>query len=819
MAERRTDAAKVADDWVPVAPAAAPVATRGASSKDAGDWTPVETRRKEPISGGERKALADEARVMAEQGFVPEGAKAFAYPALNTALFNVPSHVATTIDLIRRPDASYRELYKQQKEYEEALARRNPTESMAGTGAGIVGSVVTPLGPIGAIGRGAATAAGRFGLGRYGQAAASGAGLGAATTGISEAVEKVPLAETPGQFFKDVGTSAGIGTVAGGVLGPAVEKVATKFAKQPEVSFFDPARAGVQKLSPESEQAVKQAFPDMSADEISAMTPQFIKKFEEKGISAAAARESLMEGYGIPPSKSMATGIKPPMAAQEAAGETEVQAREKLANAATSLFGVPPPKDATGQDLFQHLIKARDLARTNYEIVRNSSGTFKEEMLTNISPFIRASLNKSGFPTDLSQYPQYSTAARALDMIDTGIGSGTLPLNKPLNIANLDVAYKGINKFWREARDDADKAALNAIREGYKDSIKYAIFQRMFSGDGQQLLRDIENSNLMFQAYKNMFSGKDAGGEIVKRAVDKMRDANGRIPDVLGPEAAEAAAAVVNSGLIDPSKSTVVYKKLETILSGNPAAMESVKRYIRASAFDAKGDITKLPEAVNEFFGKNPELAKKVFTPDEIREAKNLARAVKVATERRVSEEEKNSMIVSALRRATGSLIGTAMTANGGPFLQAAAALAGDAAGAAPKAWTSAAKKRAERAGAPSAKPNISGRGVEIQRPTYSRKTGFDMVPYRVYPGIRDIEAVAPVYTPPGYGLPPEENIGADGSRAPRKAGGRVTTASQLIASVERAKQKVNNTTKPLMKASDDHIAHALAIANRHLED
>jgi len=64
-----------------------------------------------------------------------------------------------------------------------------------------------------------------------------------------------------------------------------------------------------------------------------------------------------------------------------------------------------------------------------------------------------------------------------------------------------------------------------------------------------------------------------------------------------------------------------------------------------------------------------------------------------------------------------------------------------------------------------------------------------------------------------------EAKEGMAEERPQRKAGGRVTTASQLIASVERAKQKVNNTTKPLMKASDDHIAHALAIANRHLED
>jgi hypothetical protein len=73
-------------------------------------------------------------------------------------------------------------------------------------------------------------------------------------------------------------------------------------------------------------------------------------------------------------------------------------------------------------------------------------------------------------------------------------------------------------------------------------------------------------------------------------------------------------------------------------------------------------------------------------------------------------------------------------------------------------------------------------------------------------------------YAPYQAGTVIEEAKEGMQERPQRKAGGRVTTASQLIASVERAKQRVNNTTKPLMRASDDQIARALAIANRHLE-
>lgn len=55
--------------------------------------------------------------------------------------------------------------------------------------------------------------------------------------------------------------------------------------------------------------------------------------------------------------------------------------------------------------------------------------------------------------------------------------------------------------------------------------------------------------------------------------------------------------------------------------------------------------------------------------------------------------------------------------------------------------------------------------------------------------------------------------------RPQRASGGRVKTASQLITAVEDAKRKVNNTTKPLMNVPDEHIARALEVANKHLED
>lgn len=785
------------DDWTPV-------------RED--DFAPVETRRAVAVTGGEKQAVSDEAKVAAERGVVPEGVKAFAYPAANVALFNIPSHIAATADYLTAPKGTeYGEVYKRQKEYEEALARRNPTESMAGTGAGIVGSIAVPLGPVATLGRGAAAGAARLGLGRFGQASASGATIGGASAGLSEAIEKAPsLIESPGETLKGVGTTAGLGTAVGAVLGPAAEKVATKFfAKQPDVLIPDPSRAGAQKLSPEAEKAVKQAFPDMTADDLRAMTQSFSAKFQDKGISADAAREAATEMFGIAPSKSMATGIKAPKAAAEAAEETTDIAREKLAGAAKSLFGTAPPPGATVDELFNNVKIAREMASRHYEITKATPGTFSEDIIQTINPTIYRTLEVRGFPsgTELKQYPQYGKAAEALKMIETGIGSGNYPLSQPLTIGNLDVVYKGINKLWRETTDEADRAALNAIREGFNNVIEKGIRNNLFSGNGEQLLADLKQSRILYQAYKNTVKGKDPAGKIVETAIQRMRGPDGKLLENLDPAAATAAAAIVNSRLIDPVLGPMVYKRLETILGSKSQGMETINKYIRAKAFDSSDDIEKLPESINNFFKNNPEIAKRVFTPAEIREARNLARAVQVATRRRITEEEREALLTAAARRVSGPIIGAISMTNTGMLGQIIGGIAGDIAMASPKAWTSIGKRRAEAAGAPITKPQISGRGVETP-----------LLPYRVYPGVRDIGAFVPTETEPGYQLPPE-NVITVNPRPQRKAGGRVKTASQLIMAVEQAKRSVNNTTKPLMNVPDEHIARALEVANKHLED
>jgi hypothetical protein len=58
-----------------------------------------------------------------------------------------------------------------------------------------------------------------------------------------------------------------------------------------------------------------------------------------------------------------------------------------------------------------------------------------------------------------------------------------------------------------------------------------------------------------------------------------------------------------------------------------------------------------------------------------------------------------------------------------------------------------------------------------------------------------------------------------DSVREGRATGGRVATADKLIGMVDRAKKSINNQTEELLKTPDSHVAQALEVANRHLED
>lgn len=58
----------------------------------------------------------------------------------------------------------------------------------------------------------------------------------------------------------------------------------------------------------------------------------------------------------------------------------------------------------------------------------------------------------------------------------------------------------------------------------------------------------------------------------------------------------------------------------------------------------------------------------------------------------------------------------------------------------------------------------------------------------------------------------------SENERQGRKSGGRVMSASHMLAAAERAKKNISGKTKVLLNSSDDHVAKALEVAKQNLE-
>ena len=129
-------------------------------------------------------------------------------------------------------------------------------------------------------------------------------------------------------------------------------------------------------------------------------------------------------------------------------------------------------------------------------------------------------------------------------------------------------------------------------------------------------------------------------------------------------------------------------------------------------------------------------------------------------------------------------------------------------------------KKAVEAAGAPKYKPEsewIKGRAIRPSAMPF--EAGFAQpseLPFMPRNISREEET--------GYGPPtelPPLTIPGPGNRPGRATGGRTTgnsISAQLMADIERAKKQVNNSTKVLLNADDNHVAKALEIANQNSE-
>jgi hypothetical protein len=749
------------------------------------------------VGAGQRQFENDKKILADAAGVVPDDIKAATYSGLNALLLNAPTPVVAAYTAYKE-NRPFADTFKEQKEYEDALARQYPKASMAGTAAGLGAGMLVGTGEIGAATEAAGAAARAATASRLGEGLLSGAAgkaaelgtAGATAAGMSGAAGYLGSMD-PNQALKDAALGFGLGAAGQAVL----PSIANYFTKNPNV--LDESG----NLTKEASDAVSSAFKGkLSDDDINAFKDKIAANMARSGLTDAAAKQALLESQGITPTRSMVTGVKPPASVADIDQKATQEAQDLLSQKAQALAGQAPSSTDLGEALHQAERDAHLLAQTQYEKTFSNTGNFDAGIYKTVLPTVQKQLRQDKIP-NLSQGDIYNQSQAAMDYLEKGIAAGNMPYPyEPNNMRNIEQVRQQLNSYWAQAKGK-DRIAMNSIIDGYDNTIVNAVNNDMFSGNGRQLLDDMQQARDLWSAYKTKFySPYGAGATNFNQAVKSLADqATGKIGEDLSSGAAATATATLNSGLANPKLGAAVYDRLQNAFGKGSDQMGLVNQQIRSNVLNTAGDLTKLPDSIDDFLTRNPDLANRVFTPDEMSQMRRLSQSIKVINQAPVPESKKSSMIMDAVKEVGsglaglitwnlhGGLVGGA-TYLGTRTLSGAATLA--------NTWYD---RYLERAGAPSLTRAPSALQV------------FDTAPNTAVP-IKNVTALQSPQEEPFYGpptsLPP--------MRQTRKTGGRV--ANKITTAVERAKKQVNGSTEQLLSADDNHVARALEIANQRIE-
>lgn len=746
------------------------------------------------VTPGEKEFASDRALLDKSQGVVPETLKAGAYSAGNALLLNAvtPAVAGYTALSENKP---FSQAFQEQKQYEEALSRQHPTASMVGTGAGLGAGLLVGTGELGLAAEGAGTAAraataSRLGEGLLSQTAGKAAELGTAgaTSGAIAGTAGYLGTMDPSQALHDAAIGAGLGAAGQAVL-PALTSY---FTKNPQV--LDASG----NLTPEASNAISRAFDGrMSPADIASFKDKITENMQKAGPTEAAARQAVLESQGVTPTRSMVTGEKPPTSAADISEAANIAAEDKLRAQAQKFAGAPSTSTDVGEALHQAERDAHLAAQDQYEQAFSGKGKFDSDIYDNVVPTIQKQLRSDKVP-DLKQGDIYTQSQNAMDYLEKGIGAGNMPFpNQPNNMMNIEQVRKQLNSYWAQAKG-ADRVAMNSIIDGYDKTIVNAVNNGLFSGDGRQMLSDMQQARDLWSTYKtNFYSPSGGGAQPFNSAIKKMADqASGKISDDLTTGSAEAATGILNSGLMNPNMGLGVYQRLEKVFGPNSQQMDLVNQQIRNRVFNTAGDLTQLPKSIDSFLSENPSVAAKAFSPDELAQMRRLSESIKIINQRQVPAQQKDSMILNAVKDIGNTIAaGIAYNLHGAKFA-GATYLGAKTLASGYQAGKGVLERMAERSGAPTGK-------VPSALQVFDQNSSVGALPL-------NLQAMSSTPEEPEYQAPTPLRPG-------RKDGGRI--GNKIITAVERAKRNVNNTTEPLLNADDNHIAHALEIANQRTGD
>lgn len=734
---------------------------------------------KKEMQPGAKQALSDEEIVAKERGFVPDPVKAGFRSGAEAALFGAPVY-GFAAQRAYSENIPFQEALKKERAYQEALSRQNPLSSAVGTGAGILAGTVVPVGVLGTAATRGAQLAGRLTTSPTLRSAASGAILGGGTGAVSGALEKFgtegytaeDIARDPAAFAKEVGKSGLIGAGTGAVLSPIVEKALAK-TMAPEV----------------------------------------------------AAKVSTLESQGIKPSREMVTGVAAPEGMpSRTAAEMSDEAKRILTEKQQSIItpGIGP--DTTAEALGKEGRAAFLAAKQHYEDFTNTPGVLDfgaTGPASHVLNFVDSTLTAKGINpnwTDLrNNYPGANDVAKTLQISLQDLESRQAPLTiKDFMQINdeLKIARQG-------ARNLNDRQAADAIIAGFKNSINDAVISGIFQGgpaNRAAALGKLAQADKSWSEFKKTFEpSRGSDTKIFNRIMKEMIDPNtGYLADTVTPQMTQAAQNIIDANIIHPRLGPALYSKLESTLGSGTPAMDNLNAMIRNNMM--KGELKDLPSQITQYtqssslpvtlraFGAKDgnlrsldaaatDTVETAAAKQKLLDLQNMGKAIEIINKKPISDEKKQAYIMPLIKKYGPTLAGAALGFPHG-IEAAIGALAGKGLGETASGIGAIRAARAQRAGAPrELTPEAAGMGIPVMKDSLTMR-----------PVISNVQALEPTEREPGYGIPRQ-----------RASGGRVMTADDMIAEMDKHGKKYVQETKPLLKSSDTAIAKALEVANQHI--
>jgi len=453
-------------------------------------------------------------------------------------------------------------------------------------------------------------------------------------------------------------------------------------------------------------------------------------------------------------------------------------------------------------------VEVKPEARRPFEEMADIRGKFTEESFGLFLPAIQKRLHADQKPISAKDLDDagYTQSSKAFKFLEEGIGAGNLPLKDLAtgvdipNIANFEATRRSLNNFVQAAKGP-DRAAMKMIQKGFDDAYDQALTYRMFTGDADAVKEALLNARNGWKDFKARFFDKGApSGTKFNAAINEMIDkTTGQFIENPSASVYQAANHVLAAGLLSPKLGLGTFERLEKAFGPGSQQMKLVEDQIKTMVLSPPKGMSDIPKSIDKFLSENRAVAERVFNGQggnpSIADLRRFAEAVRIINERPMSQSDKDLRILAAGERLLKfGVSGAAGYLHG---LPAAAATYVGSSGVEKGigAIRGAVQRSSERAGAPSEVPGVS---IPIFRPGSELRGP-----------VRTLAPLEGTGEEPGYGPPMEV-------RTQRATGGRIS--DKLVRAAEMAKKAINNETKPLLNEHDNHIAHALEVANRTLE-